>query len=363
MYISKLTLSNFRNYEEAVFDFHKGVTLIIGENGAGKTNILEAIAFLSALRSHRTNQDSDMIAFDAPYCAVLGEFETAEGKEYLNLLLERDGAKRIKHNHRVVKRAADVVGRLNTVVFSPDEMDIVKESPDKRRRYLDIAISKIDRKYFYSLQLYKKIIRQKNRHLKHFESGDAGKVLDIYNEQLAEAGSYIAYRRRFFVDGLNQIVGEIHKRLTGQTSDIYIDYVCHVETLDQDLEQIHQAYSAMLEELKDSEIERRTSLKGCHLDDIVFYVKGRNARKFSSQGQQRILLLSVLFAQSEIALAETGDPPVILLDDILSELDDRRKQLVFEYIQKYQTFITAAGSAEPFKKYLRQFEILTIPAK
>lgn len=360
MYISGLTLTNFRNYGYREFEFDKNMTVITGENGVGKTNIVEAIAYLSALRSHRTNQDTDMVMFDKPYAVIMGNFVTNNGEEKLNILINDDNSKKIKYNNQEVKKLADVVGRLNTVIFSPDTLEIIKEGPDKRRKFLDVAVSKIDGKYFGALQMYKKVIRQKNMLLKHFEGVDRFNILDTYNQILAENGSYIEYKRRFFTDHLNELLSEIHGELVGTRNDIYVDFEAKVETMDKTREQIYESYIDMLDEAKETEIEKRTSSKGVHTDDIVFYFNGKNAKKFCSQGQQRILLLAVLFAQTQIALAETRERPVILLDDVLSELDNKRKGLVLNYISDYQTFITTANSEDKLLSMARNYDLLKI---
>lgn len=360
MYISGLTLTNFRNYEYKEFNFGSGTTVITGVNGAGKTNIIEAIAYLSAMRSHRTNQDNDMVMFDSPYSVILGEFVTSNGEEKINILINSDNSKKIKYNNQEVKRLADVVGKINTVIFSPDELEVIKEGPDKRRKFLDIAVSKIDKKYFNALQIYKKVIRQKNKLLKHFEGEDRFAVLDTYNQMLTENGAYIEYKRRFFINCLNELVGDIHSRLTGKNDDIYIDFESQVETDGREYEEIADDYSKMLEEVKYREIERRTSVKGVHIDDIAFYLNRRNAKKFCSQGQQRVLLIAVLFAQTEIALSETGESPIVLLDDVLSELDNERKRFVLDYISRYQTFITTADNEENLVGMIGNCELIKV---
>lgn len=360
MYISGLTLINFRNYEYKELNFENNTTVITGQNGAGKTNIVEAIAFLSALRSHRTNQDNDMVMFDKPYSVIMGEFNTNNGDEKLNILINADNSKKIKYNNQEIKRVADVVGKINTVVFSPDTLEIIKEGPDKRRKFIDVAVSKIDGRYFNALQMYKKIIRQKNILLKHFEGEDRFSLLDTYNQILAENGSYIEYKRRFFIDYLNKLLCEIHEELVGTKNNINIEFESQIKTQDKTLEQVHSDYSLMLEKVKFTEIEKRTSAKGVHTDDITFYFNGKNAKKFCSQGQQRILLLAVLFAQTQIALSETRERPIILLDDVLSELDNKRKQLVLNYIKDYQTFITTANSEDILLSMAKDYSLLKI---
>lgn len=360
MYISHLTLTDFRNYSYKELEFDNGTTVITGDNGVGKTNIVEAMSFLSSLRSHRTSQDNDMVKFNSPYCLILGEFVTNAGKEKLNILINSDNTKKIKYNNQEIKRVSDVVGKLNTVVFSPDTLEIIKEGPEKRRKFLDIAISKIDSKYCSALQMYKKILRQKNKHLKHFEGEDKYEVLDTYNDILARDGSYIEYKRNFFIDCLNDRIGEIYSKLTGREDDIYIDFEAQVKTADKDYEEIYDEYKKMLEDVKLEEIEKYRAVKGCHIDDIAFYLDRRNAKKFCSQGQQRILLLSMLFAQTEIALHETGERPIILLDDVLSELDEKRKKYVLEYISEFQTFITTANDESTFLPLIKKYNVIKI---
>ncbi len=360
MYISELTLTCFRNYEYRDFEFKNGTTIITGDNGAGKTNIVEAIAFLSSLRSHRTNQDTDMILFDKPYCVLMGEFHTESGSEKLNILINSDNSKKIKYNNQEIKKVADIVGKLNTVIFSPDTLEIIKEGPEKRRKFIDIAISKIDSRYCSALQLYKKVIRQKNKLLKHFSGEERFIELDTYNQMLAENGSYIEYKRRFFIDCLNDRISEIYSSLTGKKDDVYVEFESAVETAEKTYDEILDEYNEMLSSVRDEEIEKYRAIKGCHLDDLAFYLNRKNAKKFCSQGQQRILLLSMLFAQTEIALAETGEKPVVLLDDVLSELDKTRKKYVLEYLSKFQTFITTANDEEELLPYIKDYSILRL---
>ncbi len=360
MYISRLTLNNFRNYEYSEFEFDCNTTIITGNNGAGKTNIVEAVAYLSSLRSHRTNQDTDMIMFDKPYCTILGEFSSNSGSQKINVLINSDNSKKIKYNNQEVKKSADVVGRLNTVIFSPDTLEIIKEGPDKRRKFLDIAISKIDNKYFNSLQMYKKVLRQKNRLLKHFEGEDKMLVLDTYNQVLAENGSYIEYKRRFFLNCVNKMIGSIYSRLTGKNDSVFIHFEAQVETDSKSIDEIYSEYTDLLKNIKSEEIEKRRCVKGVHIDDIAFYLNKRNAKKYCSQGQQRIILLAMLFSQTEIALSETGEKPVVLLDDVLSELDTERKRFVLEYISNYQTFITTANDEAVFLPFVKNYKLLKL---
>lgn len=360
MYISSLTLTNFRSHEYKEYTFDKNTTIITGKNGAGKTNIIEAIAYLSSLRSHRTNCDTDMIMFDKKYCTVLGEFDTNIGKQKINILISDDNSKKIKYNNQDVKKSAEVVGRLNTVIFSPDTLEIIKDSPDKRRKFIDIAISKIDRKYFGALQMYKKVLRQKNKLLKHYEGKESSLELDTYNDLLAENGSYIEYKRCFFVSCVNSMIGDIYYKLTGNSDNVCIAFEAQLEADNKSIDQIRTEYTSMLEEIREKEIEKHRALKGAHLDDITFYLNNRNAKKYCSQGQQRIILLALLFSQTEIALTETGEKPVVLLDDVLSELDNERKRFVLEYISTYQTFITTANDESSFLPYLKEHRILKL---
>lgn len=335
MIIEKLVLKDFRNFSSLVFDdLSPAVNLLVGENAQGKTNLIEAVNYLSCLKSFRGAGEAQLIreGCKSAYLAVSYRMASHGGKVEAALF---SGEKRsVKVGGIPIRRVGELMGVINTVVFAPEDLKTVKESPSLRRRLLDMEISKIRPLYYADLQRYAICIKQKNRLLKEQRVDDA--LLDTFNETAAEAGAKIIRRRAKFVEMLAKEAAAIHAQLTDGGEKLEISYKGCVEG-----ENLQEALIHKLAENREREKELRVSLIGPHREDLSIQVNGRDSKLYSSQGQQRTAMLSIKLACAQIAWHSTGERPVILLDDVFSELDISRRERLLSIIKKNQVFITS----------------------
>ena len=347
MQLNKLSLTCFRSWESFEIDAKNKIVVFIGENAAGKTNIIEAINYISSFRSHRTAFDSDMVRANEQSALIHCDFTTLSGREYISASIDKSGKKYIKYNGTPVKRLYDVVGRLNTVIFSPDDIEIIDGAPEERRRFIDIAISKIDKTYFYSLQLYKKLLRQRNKLLKMDGfNKERVKTLEAYDIQLSLAGAAIITKRVRYVQMLSNRISEIANTLSDGNDKCSITYKGDIEPQKTE-EEMRNRLIQMYEASRERDIREKNTSHGPHRDEYVFNINTMSAKKYSSQGQKRTFVLSMIFAQTEIATEETGEEPILILDDVMSELDSKRQSALMQYIKRSQTFITATDLFTP----------------
>lgn len=341
MLIDNIVLKNFRNYEYQEIYPKKGINILYGKNAQGKTNILESIFLCSSARSHRTNRDTDLIHNDQS-----GYMVHLEGKRddepfsisiNSNKVTSKTSKRIIKVNEMNLTRTGQLMGVLNCVMFSPEDLNIIKEGPSERRRFLDILISQINPSYFYSLQEYFKIIKQKNALLKNIAEGGKNKdLLDIYNLKQAKAGFKIVKERKIFIDQINVMAKKNHSDITKGVEELNLSYACDIPDYFDEEEDYYKA----LEKNIDKEIRIQSSILGPHRDDIDINLNGTNIKDYGSQGQQRTAIISLKFSEMQIIKEKTGKKPVLLLDDALSELDLLRKKSLLDKIDTNQTFIT-----------------------
>lgn len=346
MYIKEIKLINFRNYEKLNLEFCKDYNVIYGENAQGKTNILEAIYLCSTGRSHRTSKDNELIKFmeGGYYIKLIVE------KKHTDIILEvyykKDERKRIKINDIPIKKNGELIGKLNTVLFSPEDLSIIKDGPVERRRFVDIALSQIKPKYFYDLQQYSRILTQRNHLLKSIDKtenrkGKLKETLEIWNEKLVETGSRIIFERGIYLSKLNEKAKENHSKLTGDREKIKIEYNPSIFTeKSDDLGKIRKEFINKLEIGQEKEIKNGVTLYGPQRDDIDIKVNDKNAKMFGSQGQQRTAVLTLKISEMELLKELLGECPVLLLDDVFSELDRMRQEYIYESLGDLQTFIT-----------------------
>ncbi len=338
MTINNITLKGFRNYINKTVSFSDNINIFIGENAQGKTNLLEAVYFLSCGKSFRTQKDTDLIAFGQQKAYIKAEYESSSVKGQTEALLLRDGRKSINVNHTPIKKMTELFGNILTVIFSPEELKIVKESPSLRRKFLDMEISKIKPSYLYDLQNYEKALASKNALLRSdMKEGQIKKLASVFNIQIAEYGEQIVKRRKAFIEKLDEKAGVIHKKLTDNKENLGIKYRPCIEQ-----ENIKESLYKKLESSIMSEIENGYTLYGPHREDIVFVVNGKDAKIFASQGQQRTAMLSVKLCVANIIKEILNDTPVMLLDDVLSELDKPHHIALFESIKDMQAIVTTA---------------------
>ncbi len=355
MFLKNITFRNFRNYESLRLQFSPGVNLITGENAQGKTNILEGIYFLSTAKSHRTNRDDELIRRGSLWFYLKGQvlsqrsnsqakiesWATSNVIEITNACGEK---KKVRINGKAQEKISNVIGKMNVVMFSPEDLSLVKGAPSERRRFLDILISQVSPSYLYALQEYFAALRQRNELLKTIRDDKATTdSLDSWNALLVKAGVEIIRQRIAIVSELAELAKEKHKQLTSDQEDLDIEYNCQLEWDDDS--QIDGAYQGSLDSSVDSDIRYGSTSVGPHRDDLMFTIDRVDARKFGSQGQQRTGVLSLKLANLELISRKLDEYPIILLDDVTSELDESRSSFLFDVLTKtpVQTFLTATS--------------------
>lgn len=345
MYIKNLELINFRNYGSLSLKLNKGINVFVGDNAQGKTNILESIYYCSLGKSHRTNKDKELIKWDAKeaYISIYVCKERLDKK--VDIKIFKEGKKGIRINSIKLNSISDLIGTFNVVIFSPEDLKIVKESPAYRRRFLDIELCKLNKKYYYSLVQYNKVLNERNVVLRKWNR-DTG-IIEIYDKQMSQFGSFIVKERLKYIDKLNEKGNEIHRDITSDRENIDFKYITPIK----DFDNIEKELFELLSQNREKDMEKKTTSIGPHRDDFFININGIDTRKFGSQGQQRTSVLSIKFASLEIIKEQIGEYPVLLLDDVLSELDLKRQKYILNSIKRVQTIITCTGIID-IKDYL-----------
>lgn len=343
MYLSQLYLRNFRNYVKQHLKFNKNLNLIIGSNAQGKTNILEAIYLLGTATSHRTNKDSELVRWDEEGFYLKGEL--LKNNQDYQLEIKRAGrSKEIKINSNKLKRISDLIGYLNIVIFSPEDLEVVKGSPSLRRKFINLEVSQINSYYKHLLQDYRQVLKQRNNLLKDIRDNNSSKeMLEVWNQQLVNLGAKVIKKRLEALDKLSILAKLMQRKITDGLETLNLKYDTKLK-IDQDssLKEIKDSFYRLLEKEKKQEIYRGITTIGPHRDDISLIVNNIDIRKFGSQGQQRTTALALKLSELEFMKAEVGEYPVLLLDDVFSELDAKRRSQLLEMIRaKVQTFITS----------------------
>ena len=335
MIIKSIELKNFRNYGQLNLSLDEGTNILFGDNAQGKTNILEAAYVSGTTKSHKGSKDKEMIRFGEQE-AHLRTIVLKQQKEYqIDIHLKQNRAKGIAVNKMPLKKASELFGILNMVFFSPEDLNIIKNGPSERRRFLDLELCQLDKIYLADLTNYNKILNQRNKLLKELSfHPEYEETLDIWDLQLAQYGRQVIEYRTDFVKQLNEMIVGIHNQLSGGKEHLEIFYEPNVEA-----EKLEDA----LAKNRDSDLRQRTTGIGPHRDDISFIVNGIDIRRFGSQGQQRTAALSLKLSELELVKKISRDDPVLLLDDVLSELDSSRQNQLLDAIQDIQTMITCTG--------------------
>jgi DNA replication and repair protein RecF len=347
LYLEEIQLTNYRNYRKESIFFENNVNVFIGENAQGKTNVMEAIYVLAMANSHRTPRDKELIRWDKEYAKIEGKIKKRNGLLSLALIISQKG-KKAKLNQLEQRRLTDYIGSLNIVMFAPEDLNLVKGSPQVRRRFIDMEISQVTPLYIYHLRQYQKLLTQRNhilRDLQRNKTSEKKLILEILTEQMIEVAVQIIKKRYQFIHLLQKWAEPIHKGISRGLEQLMIEYKSSVNVSDSlDLTKMIEDYSNKFEKLKEKEIERGSTLAGPHRDDLVFYVNERDVQTYGSQGQQRTTALSLKLAEIELIHSEVGEYPLLLLDDVLSELDDYRQSHLLNTIQgKVQTFVTTTS--------------------
>lgn len=368
MRLNKLHLKNYRNYQELQIDFSKNLVIFLGENAQGKTNLLESIYVLAMTRSHRTNSEQELIGWNDEQSMIQGEITRGTSKIPLEIQLSKKGRK-TKINHIEQKKLSSYVGQLNVILFAPEDLSLVKGSPQIRRKFLDMELGQINPIYLYDLVQYQAILKQRNQYLKQLNEKKQTDLLylDILSEQLAKFGSKVLKARAQFIKRLEYWANSLHQQITHQREQLAIEYVTALSSLDtMTVQEIQSQFLTLLEQNKKKDLFRGTTTVGPHRDDLSFFVNEKNVQNFGSQGQQRTTALSVKLAEIDLIKEETGEYPILLLDDVMSELDDQRQLHLLETIEgKVQTFLTTTSldhvknkmTVEPEIFYVQQGEI------
>ena len=337
MYIKSLTLDYFRNYEHENIQLCPAINVFYGNNAQGKTNLLEAVYLFSNGRSHRTKSDRELIKFDKNLFSLNLLFRDASREYKMQMRVSKEGKKVIKINNVGIKKLSMLMNYLNVVMFSPDDLDIIKGSPSVRRRFIDEAISQLYPKYLANLINYQKVLAQKNSLLKNikYSADNPDELLAAWNMQLAGYGSVIYKYRCDFISKINNISTPIHKDIANEKIEIV--YCPGIKLNDNNIE---MSFLDSLEQNRKREIEAGTCLIGTHRDDLKFFINGSQARIFGSQGQQRSCVLTLKIAETEYIKLIKDEYPVLLLDDIMSELDINRRRYLWERICDKQVLLT-----------------------
>ncbi|MBF7102069.1 DNA replication/repair protein RecF [Pediococcus pentosaceus] len=363
MYLKTLELHNFRNYADLVAEFGSGINVLLGENAQGKTNLLESIYFLALTRSHRTNSDRDLISWKTKAARVSGSVQKEHTVTPLEINLSSKG-KNAKVNHLEQSRLSQYVGQLNVILFAPEDLSIVKGSPAVRRKFIDMEFGQMSSKYLYNSAQYRSVLKQRNQYIKQLRFNPKGDqvYLDVLSDQLAAHGAEIIFQRIQFLKKLEKWSQEVHKEISQGKEKLSFQYVSPISSDQADTtEKIYAALQALFQKQREKELQQGKTLVGPHLDDVRFMVNDKNVSTFGSQGQQRTTALSVKLAEIDLMKEETGEYPVLLLDDVLSELDDSRQTHLLTAIQnKVQTFITTTSLSGVAQQLINEPDVFNI---
>ncbi len=335
MKINSLKLKNFRNYNLLDLEFDQATNIFYGDNAQGKTNILESLYLAGTTKSHRGTKDRDMITFGHEEAHIETVVEKRGINYQIDMHLKKNSPKGIAINKMPIRKASELFGIVNIVFFSPEDLNIIKNGPSERRRFIDIELSQLDKVYLSNLANYNRIVNQRNHLLKEigFQNG-VMETLDIWEMQLVEYGNKIIERRQRFVKEMNEIISNIHKKLTGDKEHLQLIY----EPSNGNL-----SLGKALEKNRERDMRIKSTSVGPHRDDICFMVGNLDIRKFGSQGQQRTAALSLKLSEIELVKRAINDTPILLLDDVLSELDKHRQNYLLDSINDIQTLITCTG--------------------
>ncbi len=346
MILKSVALSHFRNYSDMYLEFDKGTNIFYGDNAQGKTNILESVYVSATSRSHKGSKDRELIQFDQEESHIRTVVER-DGLDYqIDMHIKKNRSKGIAINKVPIKKASELFGILNIVFFSPEDLNIVKNGPSERRKFLDMELCQLDKIYLYHLTKYNKVLSQRNKLLKDISfKPELKDTLSVWDMQLIEYGKKIIESRKRFIEELNIVVRNIHRDISGNKEELNL---CYEPDVDENCIE--------MEILKNQERDLRFGMTsaGPHRDDMSFMIHGVDIRKFGSQGQQRSCALSLKLSEIELVKKKIGQTPVLMLDDVLSELDSSRRNFLLSSIHDIQTLITCTGLDEFVKN---RFEI------
>ena len=347
MHVRALELSHYRNYRHLVVNLDPCLNIFVGDNAQGKTNLMESVYLLATGRSHRTFRDTDLISWDGEEAQIKAQVESGMGSFTMRVILARNHRKRFWVGGEELRRQSELLGYVNVVLFCPDDLQLVKGSPSLRRHFIDLCLAQVSKVYRHDLVSYNKVLQQRNNLLKD-TVGDRGRadLLSIWDEQLIQYGSQVMHRRALAIELMAKFAAASHSRISGGDEILgmcYQPFYGNMRKVTSSIsqEEIAQEFAKALDRSRSQELRRGTTLVGPQRDDIVFEIDGKDARQFASQGQQRTVVLATKLAELEFMREEVGEYPILLLDDVLSELDFSRRSAFLETIgNKVQTLLT-----------------------
>lgn len=343
MKIRLIRLADFRNYAAAEILPCAGVTVFTGDNAQGKTNILEAVYLCCTGRSHRTNHDREMIKTGADFARVFVDAERNDGRHDVEIVLSNLERRRVKVAGNAVSRSGEMLGHVTGVLFSPEDLKTVRDGPAERRRFVDMELSQIRPAYYYALQRYNRALKQRGALLREVSLGACPEdALDMWDESLAESGAVIMDMRRDFIKKICRAASEIHAGVSGGAEKLSVLYAPSVDAETDARDAINSA----LRRARAGDIRRMITSAGPHRDDVKVLLDGMDARAYGSQGQVRTCALSLKLSELEIMRAESGEAPVLMLDDVMSELDPGRRRLLIQRIENVQTLVTCTDLSD-----------------
>ncbi len=352
MYVKKILLSNYRNLEDLNIELSQGINIFYGDNAQGKTNLLESVYYCSAGRSHRTHIDRELIKFGEMEAHIKTFVQKENYVERIDVHLKKDEKKGIAINGIPIKKIGQIFGTLITVIFSPEDLNIIKSGPSERRKFMDLEICQLKPSYYYELQQYYSVLKQRNVLLKNVQKNKEAKdTIFLWDEQLVRYGTKIMAERQQFIEKLNTIAIEKHNELTGNTENLTIEYKQNISC------------EFFLDKLKrniDKDIIFGSTSVGPHKDDINFYINHCDVKIFGSQGQQRSVALTLKLSEIQLIFQEKNEFPVLLLDDVLSELDLNRQKYLLLNIKNLQTILTCTGVEDVIKKNIADATVFPI---
>ncbi|MDB5085514.1 MAG: replication/repair protein RecF [Bacilli bacterium] len=349
MNLQKISLVNFRNYDHLQLEFSTNVNMIVGPNAQGKTNLLEAISLFATSKSYRTSKDQELIKWQSDAAILQAKVNHQSRELELELKILSKG-KRAKVNGIDRKKMTDFVGNFNVVLFAPEDLSLIKGGPAQRRRFLDMEISQISPTYLHDLNQYSKIVLQRNSILREMseKSQVNWDLLSVWDEQLIEHGVRIIQKRKQFLLKLQEYASDIHLRISNGLESLQLGYTCSIHPeMDEQAgsKDLMASFQRELERCKRQDLARGITTAGPHRDDVSVFINGYDVTRFASQGQQRTSALAMKLAEIELIKTEVGEYPVLLLDDVLSELDSSRQiQLLRSMGERVQTFITTTST-------------------
>ena len=372
MYLKSLRLRSFRNYVDRQIEFRAKKTILVGNNAQGKSNLLEAVELLASLKSHRTSRDRELVLDSATTGQVSATVERAYGTSELRIVFRKQGRRTVAVNRENLRRQLDFLGVLNAVQFSSLDLDLVRGAPDSRRSWLDGLLIQLEPVYSSILQQYNQVLKQRNALLKKIraarehessESAAFEPQLRLWDEQLAAAGSRVARRRARVIARLAPIAESWHQCISGETEHLEINYLPNVEWLEDDPMTVQQAFLAKIQDRRQVEQYQGKTVVGTHRDEIEFVINQTPARYYGSQGQQRTLVLALKLAELKLIEQVVGEPPLLLLDDVLAELDPNRQKQLLEVIgDRFQTIITTTHIDSFNHEWIKNSQILAVEA-